>query len=1025
MNAGAWMRAHRRSLLFMIALVALAGIFTGLKLPISLFPDVSFPRVVVSLDAGDRPAEQMASLVTLPVEQAVRRVPGVVDMHSTSSRGSGELSINFDWGTDMAQATLQINAAIAQILPALPAGTQMQVRRMDPTVFPIIAYSLTSDRQSPSQLYDLAQYQLVPLLSGTAGVARVQVIGGAREEYRVVIDPIRLSAYKLGLSDVSKALAAANVVTAAGRVEDHYKLYLVVVNTPLTSLDDVARTVVASSPAGVVHLGDIATVERSTEPQWTRVTADGKEAVLLNIYQQPGSSSVAIAGEVRKQLAAYQARLPAGVHLANWYDASVLVTDSATSVRDAILIGVLLAAATLFAFLRNWKITLIAVGMLPVVLASAVVLLGFFNMGFNIMTLGGMAAAVGLVIDDAIVMVEHIVRRLREPAAPGERAVGGRVIAAALEFTRPLAGSSAATLVIFIPLAFLSGVTGAFFKALSLTMASALLLSFILTWVAVPILCESWLTRKDAEHDDNGRFTTAVRERYARISRRLMARPAALLLIVVPFVALCCFAYTQVGSGFMPAMDEGGFVLDYRAPPGTSLSETDRLLRQVEAIITSTPDVDTYSRRTGTGLGGGLNEANQGDFFVRLKPASQRQPIDAVMEEVRSRVQAEVPGLDVEMAQLMEDLIGDLTAVPQPVQVKIYADDAAVLEASAVRVAAALSKIDGLVGVRDGVNPAGDALEIRVIGEAAAAEGVDADFIAKAATEVLSGSVAGQSLQGAKTIGVRLWVPPGLRSSDTAVGQTLLRAPDGHLFPLSRVARLVPVTGQPQIERDNMKRMVAVTARINGRDLGSAIADVKKAMQDPALLGGKATFELGGLYEQQQIAFKGLVTVFAAAVALVFALLLFLYERFRVAAAVLLMPLLAAGATFVGLWVTGIELNISSMMGMTMVIGIVTEVAIFYVSELGVVSERGDTPRHEALLQAGVNRLRPIAMTTIAAILALLPLALGIGQGSAMQQPLAVVIISGLLVQMPLVLLLLPALLKSIQSDAPGFPEKA
>ena len=1013
-SAAAWLQAHRRSLLFALALLAIAGIATGWGLPISLFPNVSFPRVVVSLDAGDRPAEQMAALVTLPVEQAVRRVPGLVDMQSTSSRGSAELSINFDWGTDMAQTTLQVDAAIAQLLPSLPPGTRSDVRRMDPTVFPIIAYSLTSDRQSPSELYDLAQYRLLPLLSGIPGVARVQVSGGARDEYRVVVDPARLAGYKLALSDLSKAIAASHVVQAVGRVEDHYKLYLVVVNQPIASVADVGRTVIASGPNGIVHLSDIARIERSSEPQWTRVTADGKDAVLLNIYQQPGSSSVGIAAEVRRQLAAFHDQLPPGVRLANWYDASVLVTDSAASVRDAILIGVLLAAATLFAFLRNWKITLIAVGMLPVVLACAVVLLGLFGMGFNIMTLGGMAAAVGLVIDDAIVMVEHIVRRLGETAAEAPPSASGGVMRAALEFARPLAGSSAATLVIFLPLAFLSGVTGAFFKALSLTMASALLISFIVTLVEVPLLCAGWLRPRDTQHRADGRVFGWVRAGHASASRWLIDRPLVALLVLLPFVAVCYLGYSRVGTGFMPAMDEGGFVLDYRAPPGTALAETDRLLRQVEAIVQADPAVQTYSRRTGTGLGGGLSEANQGDFFIRLKPAGQRAAIDAVMEGLRARVESQVPGLNIEMAQLMEDLIGDLTAVPQPVQIKIFSDDPQVLQASAQRVAAAISKIDGLVGVRDGINPAGDALELHVDAEAAALEGVDADFIARAASDLFSGSVANQSLQGSKAIGVRLWIPQSQRADDSAIGNALLRAPDGHLFALGRVARLVPVIGQPQIGRENMRRMVAVTARISGRDLGSAIADVQKTMQDPSLLQGKASFELGGLYQQQQIAFKGLMVVFAAAVALVFTLLLFLYESFRVAGAIILMPLLAAGSTLVGLWLTGIELNISSMMGMTMVIGIVTEVAIFYVSELAVVRAQGLRGK-EAFLQAGANRLRPIAMTTLAAILALLPLALAIGQGSAMQQPLAVTIIAGLLVQMPLVLLVLPALLNAIE----------
>lgn len=1008
MNFGQWMQKHRRSLLFVIALAAIAGALTAFRLPISLFPNVAFPRAVVSLDAGDRPAEQMATLVTMPVEEALRRVPNVRDVQSTTSRGSAQISINFDWGTDMAQATLQAQSAISEILATLPQGTSMQVRRMDPTVFPVLAYSLTSTRQSPSALRDLAQFQMRPLLSSVAGVARVDVMGGAQDEFEVEIDPARLAAYKLSLADVSKAIGASNVLMATGRIEDHYKLYLVIADATITRIGQLKDVVVSATGASQIRLGDIASVRQGVTPQWMRVTADGQDAVLINVFQQPGANSVAMAKEIRAKLAAFQHQMPPGVHLSNWYDQSELVIASAGSVRDAILIGVLLAAFTLFAFLRNWKITAIAVAVVPVVMAAAILLLDVFGMGFNIMTLGGMAAAVGLVIDDAIVMIEHIMRRMREA---GAKAFHGRVMSAALEFTRPLAGSSAATLIIFVPLAFLSGVTGAFFKALSVTMASALFISFLVTWLAVPILCDRWLKAKDAEEHTESRFAQWMNQRYAYLIEHVSARPPLVLIGLIPLVMVAALAFTRVGSGFMPTMDEGGFVLDYHTEPGTSITETDRLMQQIEAIIRANPNVATYSRRTGAGLGGDLNEPNKGDFFVRLK-SGNREPIASVMEEIRSKVEAQVPGARIELAQLMEDLIGDLTAVPQPVQIKIYSDDQGTLDTTAQKVAARIGKIPGIVDVDNGINPAGDALELRIRPEAAAAEGMDPQSIAQAVSDMVEGSVATQFQTGPKTIGVRVRVANAMKLTDTQLGQLEIRAPDGHLFALSRVADRVPVTGQPEISRDNLKRMVAVTARIDGRDLGSTIADVQKTLNESSLLPAGVYYELGGLYQQQQIAFKGLVTVFGAAVALVFGLLLFLYERFRVALAVMTMPLFAAGAVFIGLWVTGIELNISAMMGMTMIIGIVTEVAIFYVSELqGLVLDEG-VPLQQALIKAGRNRLRPIAMTTIAAILALLPLAFALGQGSAMQQPLAVAIISGLIVQLPLVLLVLPVLLQ-------------
>jgi CzcA family heavy metal efflux pump len=1008
MNFSQWMQAHRRSLLFVIGLLAVAGALTAFRLPISLFPNVAFPRAVVSLDAGDRPAEQMATLVTMPVEEALRRVPNVLDVESKTSRGSAEISVNFNWGTDMAQATLQAQSSISEILGTLPQGTSMQVRRMDPTVFPVLAYSLTSKQQSLSALHDLAQFQMRPLLSSVEGVARVDVTGGATDEFEVAVDPARLAAYKLSLADVSKAISASNVLMATGRIEDHYKLYLVIADATITKLDDLRNVVVSANGPAQIRLGDVATVRAGVTPQWMRVTADGQDAVLVNIYQQPGANSVAMAKAIRAKLSVFQAQMPPGVRLANWYDQSELVTAAASSVRDAIMIGVVLAALTLFAFLRNWKITAIAVALVPVVMAATILLLDVFGMGFNIMTLGGMAAAVGLVIDDAIVMIEHIVRRMREG---GASAFHGRVMAAALEFTRPLAGSSGATLIIFVPLAFLSGVTGAFFKALSITMASALFISFMVTWLAVPILCDRWLKPKDAEEHTESRLATWMNTRYAALIGRVSARPVLVLTGLVPLVVVAAFAFTRVGSGFMPTMDEGGFVLDYHTEPGTSISETDRLMKQVEAIVSANPNVATYSRRTGAGLGGDLNEPNRGDFFVRLK-SGKREPIETVMEEIRSKLETDVPGVSIELAQLMEDLIGDLTSVPQPVQIKIYSDDQSTLNSSARKVAEAIGKVQGVVDVNDGINPAGDALELHIRPDAAAAEGMDPQSIAQAVSDMVQGNIATQFQNGPKTVAIRVRVAGALALTDTQLGQLQIRAPDGHLFALDRVASRVTVTGQPEVSRDNLKRMVAVTARIDGRDLGSTIADVQKVLATTKLLPTGVYYELGGLFKQQQIAFKGLMTVFGAAVALVFGLLLFLYERFRIALAVLAMPLLATGAVFIGLWVTGIELNISAMMGMTMIIGIVTEVAIFYVSELQGLMRDEEMPLDRALTEAGRNRLRPIAMTTIAAILALLPLAFALGQGSAMQQPLAVAIISGLIVQLPLVLLLLPVLLQ-------------
>ncbi len=1020
-SLSAWLQRHRRSVLFLLALLAAGGVLAAFKLPVGLFPNVSFPRVVVEVDAGVRPTREMVLQVTQPLEEAIRRVPGVVTVRSKTSRGAADIYVTFHWGSRMSLAAVQVNEAANQVLPTLPPGTIIRSKRMDPTVDPIIAYSLTSSSLSPVQLYDLAQLDLRPLLSGIDGVGRVQVQGGEQEEYHVVVDPARLQALNLSLGDVERTLSGGNGVKALGHLQDRYKLLLALADSRLRDARQIGELVVRATPRGVVRVRDVAKVLRSTVPQWTTVTADGRPAVLLNIYQQPGGNSVKIARDVRHLLAS--TALPKGVRLANWYDQSRLVVASAVSVRDAILIGVVLAGLVLLLFLRSLKITLIAMITVPAVLAATVVLLAALGMSFNIMTLGGMAAAVGLVIDDAIVMSEHIVRRLGESgaatAAQETRRHSG-VMRAAMEFFQPLAGSSASTVVIFIPLAFLSGITGAFFKALALTMAAALVISFFVSWLAVPLLADRLLAPRDIERErtrEHGRLLVAFQRAYARLLPALLRKPWLALLGVVPLLAAGWIAYHAVGSGFLPRMDEGGFVLDYLTPPGTSLAETDRLLGQIEQILRSTPQVQTFSRRTGLQLGGGITHANEGDFFVRLKPLP-REPIWKVMDQVRARIHAQVPGIDIDTAQLMQDLIGDLTAVPQPVEIKIFDDNPVQLAQLAHKTAAAISKVPGIVEVRSGIRVAGDALDIRLDPTRMALQGVDARQVQSQLAALIGGRVATQIEQGPKMVGVRVWDAPGMRRTPQAIEALPLRAPDGHVFRLSEVARVSVLTGQPEVIRENLKRMAAVTARISGRDLGSTVAAVKRIIDAPGFYPGGVYIRLGGLYKQQQIAFKGLLQVLAAAVLLVFLLLLFLYERMRVALSILAMPLLALPAVFVGLWVGGIELNISAMMGMTMIVGIVTEVAIFYFSE--VKELQAADPRiglHAALVQAGVNRMRPIAMTTIAAILTLLPLALAIGQGSAMQQPLAVAIIAGLAVQLPLVLLVMPTLFALLRGN--------
>ncbi|MEI7931854.1 MAG: efflux RND transporter permease subunit [Alphaproteobacteria bacterium] len=1003
MNLAELASRRRNSLLTLLFLVVAAGLVSVFAMPVTLFPEVVFPRIAASIDAGDRPPDQMEAVITRPLEQAVRSIPGVKTLRTTTSRGSAEMSINFAWGSDMDLALQRVQSAFSQTQQTLPPGVAIDVRRMDPTVFPVAAYSLTSKTATPVELHRFAERALSPVLSTIDGVARVGVQGGASGEYRIEADPVKLWAHGLSLADVSDAVTRANVLAASGRIEDQGKLLLVLTDARLTEPRQIENVVIRSSGGALVRLGDVAQVKAAPTPEWVRVVADGRDAVLVLVYQQPGGNTVQIAKDVQKTFAKARVQGPADMQIKAWYDQSDLILDSASSLRNAILIGVALAALVLLVFLRDWKITLAAVVAVPAVLAATALVLKLAGMSFNIMTLGGIAAAIGLIIDDAIVMIEHIERRLAGGEAKGAAAIN----LAVAEFMRPLFGSSAATIVIFVPLAFLTGVTGVFFKALSITMALSLTLSFLVAWWLVPVVVGQLVRNRShvAAIDPNGR----IMRRYRRALQTTVDRPIIALAGVAALAAVGVLSFMNVGTGFIPKIDEGGFILDYIAPPGMSLTETDRVVRQIETIIAQTPDVDTYSRRTGLQLGGGLTESNMGDYFIRLKRKGRR-PIEEVMDEVRGKVQASVPGAEIETAQLMEDLIGDLTAVPQPIEVKLYSDNTALLQETAPKVAEAIGKVRGVEEVNDGVVIAGDGVQIEVDSARAELEGLDATEASQQLEALLSGTVATQIQSGATLADVRVWIPAGARARVGQIGELMLKSPDdGHLFPVSRIATIHPITGQAEIARENLRRMDAVTARVNGRDTGSAAQEVERAINAPGLLPAGVTYEMGGLYAEQKSAFQAMALVFAAAVAAVFILLLMLYENFRIALCILMMPLAAATAVAIGLWVTGVELNIMALMGMTMILGIATEVAIFYFTEYEVLLDEG-VPAREALVQAGVNRLRPIAMTTLAAILALAPLALALGGSASMERPLAIAIIAGLIAQGPLVLLAMPAL---------------
>jgi len=1011
LNVSAFATKQVKPILFSIGILCLIGLVAYQTFPVSILPDVTFPRVVVIAEAGDRPTKMVESGVTKPIEEAIATVPNVKRIVSKTKRGDTEISVDFNWGTDILVAEQLVNTKVNQVRSDLPPETRTSVERMNPTVFPILGLTLTSKTLTQSELYNLAQFSLRPRLSRLDGVARVVVQGGLVPEVLVTVDPQKLASLKLSLPEVSQAIADANIVRTVGRLDHRFQQLQVLINGETSDMEALKHVVVAQRNGNPIELTQIATIANSVEDRTTVVSANGVESVLINIVRQPTANTVALASAVKDEIKVIEPTLPQGAKLDIFYDQSVLVRDAIQSVGEAVLIGAVLAVVVLLLFLRDMRATLTTAAIIPLTVLITFLFMRVAGLTLNLMTLGALAVGIGLVIDDAIVVVENVFKHL-----PTAATVAEAVQAASREIARPMISSTLTTVVVFLPLALLQGVAGAFFAALAVTLSLALIISLALALLASPSLCAAFL--KKSSHRETGRRYARFLTAYDQLLRWGMRRP-----LLVPITALALLGATVVigerlNTGFMPSMDEGAFVLDYLSPPGASLDESDRLLRNVDAILQSTPEIASYSRRTGTELGFAITESNRGDYAVMLKENRQRS-IDQVMEEIRGRIADEVPGLETEFIQVLQDLIGDLAGGSNPIEVKLFGADQPQLEELAAKLSDDLGQVHGLVDVQSGVVELEPELALNVDSVRAGRLGLSANSIADQAETALFGLVPTTVLRGDRQVAVRVRYPASARTTPTQVGLLPIVTPTGASVPLRSLGAIEQHAGSTESTREDQRRMVAVTAGLDQVDLGTAVRAVHGVLEKTTLPPG-VTVQLGGQYKSQSESFTNLLQVLGLAVLLVFAVMLFQFGSFTAPIVILLiMPLGLFGAV-IALWITGTPLNVSSFMGAIMLVGIVVKNGILLLDRAQE-SRIAGMATEDAIVDAGRQRLRPILMTTLTAILGLFPLALGIGAGAEMQKPLAVTVIGGLTFSTLITLLVGPLLYRAfVRSDVRG-----
>src|SRR5262245_18888653 len=993
------LRQSRAVGLLTVALVISGGI-AAFRLPSSIYPPLQFPRIVIVAHSGTLPPQSMSLIVTRPIEQVVMAVPGIRRVRSKSIRGASEISAQFDPSTNMVVALQMVQNRVAEITGDLPADTQMQIERMTPEIFPSFILSLTG-ALATADLYDYANFVVKPEIARVPGAGIIEVQASDTREIEVVLDPSKLAAAELTVVDVSEALKVQNTIQPVGRFQESGLQHLTLASGLWKNVDEIAAAPVKITNGTAIRVSDIGTVTRGAPDRTLLVTGSGRDAVVMTIAQQIGVNILDLKAGLDDVISRLATTLPAGISINRVYDLAEFVEESIASVRDAILIGGLLAVVVLLVFLRDWRLTMIAAITLPMAVIPTFVFLWVFGGTINLMSLGGLAVAIGLVIDDAVVVVENIHRRAGEG--------GDSVVNAVQQLMAPLVSSTLTTVVVFAPLGLLSGVPGQFFQALSLSLSVAVLISLGLSITVVPLMAR-WAA---SHHKPAGEWHGRIEGAYERMLGWMVGSPALSIAVAVLLGVLTVGLFYSVGTGFFPAADEGGFVLDYLTPEGSALAETDRQVREMEKLLSETPEVASYSRRTGSELGLFATAQNSGDILVRLKPRNQRsRSSEEVIEELRDKLHEAVPLVDIEFVQLLQDMLGDLEGNPEPIEVKIFGNDPAVLAELADPIEEMLNKVRGVVDVV-GVQKGNPEVTWTVDPVASERYGLTVAQVSDQLAGNWLGEVATDLRLADRRVPVRVRLPDTYRFDPNWLPQTLIRSSEGKLIPVSEVAHMQRANGQGELKRENLRLMASITGRLEGRDMGSTVAEIRTNLDKMRLPIGY-TYEIGGQYQAQQQSFRELLMVFALAVILIFAILVIQFRAWTPAFLILLAAPLSLGGALLLLLLTGTDLNISSAMGLILLIGLVVKNGIMLLDFSEKLQDQGERLDH-AIAHAGRIRLRPNLMTTFCTLFGLLPLALGLGAGAELQKPLAIAVIGGLALSTPVTLLAVPGLYAAIR----------
>ena len=990
-----------------LLLILIGGAFSYQNMKTSLFPNVTFPKIKIIAQNGEQPVEKMMVQVTKPLENAIKGVDNLQLIRSTTSLGSCEISAFMNWNSDIDLDKQQVESQITQIKNDLPPDVQITVAKMNPSILPVMGYSLQSDTRNPVELKMIAQYTIKPYLSRVQGVASVQVIGGKEKEYRIVLDERKINVLKINPLDIQKILQQTDFIKSTGFTVDYNRLYLTVTDATLKNIEQLENLVIFDNGIRKVKIIDVATVQIAEQNEYIKIKADGKNVPLIAVVKQPKSNLIDVANQVSAKVDELNKILPKGVVLKPYYNQAEFVNTSIRSIIDVLWIGLALAILVVLLFLRSYKAGSVLLMTIPLTLALTFITLAFIGFDFNIMTIGAIAASIGLIIDDAIIVVEQIHRTHEEFPDKTPKELVGK----AITFLFPsMVSSSLSTIVILIPFELMSGVAGAYFKILTETMIVTLVCSFVITWIGLPVIY--LIFSKDKGLSDSAEIHLVKHRPWIEVFIR---RPYITIGFVVLLIISMVLILPNLQTGFLPEMDEGSIVLDYNSPPGTSLEETNRMLNEVDKILETTPEVKTYSRRTGTQMGFFITEPNRGDYLIELKTKRNKKTED-VSNDIRVRIEKTLPALTVDFGQVITDMLGDLMSSVQPVEIKIFGDNNQKLQTLSKQVADSIKTIKGTADIFDGIVVAGPMLRILPKEEKLKQFGLNPSDLQSQMQTYISGLVIGSIPEKEQLTDIRMIFPQNNKTPIEKMKDAKVCTSTGDYIPVNEMADFNIISGVTEIERENLQTMGVVTARLNGRDLGSVIKDIQNKLSQISL---PPSYQIvyGGSYAEQQQSFAELLKILLLAALLVFTVVLFMFKDLKLSLIVIFVSSLGVVGGVSALFFTNTPLNVGSYTGLIMIVGIIGENCIFTIQQF--LFELKKASVNQALVFAISARLRPKLMTATGAIVALIPLALGIGSGAQMHQSLAIAVIGGLILALPLLLIVLPSLLKLVVKREP------